>query len=167
VMAYSCTSGTVAIGFEEIVRHIHVVRPGIPCTTPITAALAGFEKLGIHRIVLLTPYIDDVNQPVRHYLEDHGISVLSMSSFNMQSDIDMARLPPTAIQAAALQIDRRDADAVFISCTAVRAAEIIEALEQTLGKPVLSSNQVLFWEALRLAGYTDPVPGFGRLLREH
>lgn len=167
VVAYSCTSGTVAIGFDEVVGQIHVARPGIPCTTPITAVLAGFKKLGIQRIVLLTPYLDEVNQPIRYYLEQHGITVLAISSFNLESDVDMAYIPPAAIRAAALNIDRPDADAIFISCTAVRAVEVVESLEQSLGKPVLSSNQALMWDALRLAGYTDPVPGFGRLLREH
>jgi maleate isomerase len=167
VVAYCCTSGTVAIGFDNIVKNIQAARPGIPCTTPITAALAGFEKLGLKRIAVLTPYIDEVNQPMRRFLEENGITVLSVNSFNLEDDVIMGRIPTEAIYAAAREIDRSDADGIFISCTAVRAVDVIDRLEQALGKPVLSSNQALAWQALRLAGYNNPISGFGRLLREH
>lgn len=164
-IAYSCTSGTVAIGFDEIRETLQLPRPDVPCTTPITAALAGFGKFGIQRIVLLTPYTDSVNQPMRRFIESHGIEVLSIHSFNLEDDVEMAHIPPSAIREAALQVDRPDADAVFISCTALRAAEVIESVEQELNKPVLSAIQALFWEALRLAGCDRPVEGYGRLLR--
>ncbi len=56
-------------------------------------------------------------------------------------------------------------DAVFVSCTTLRVAGIVEAAERQLGKPVISSNLALAWHSLRLAGYRRPVPGFGELLR--
>jgi maleate isomerase len=164
VIAYSCTSGTVVIGYDAIRASIQAVRPDVPCVTPITAALAGCEALAVHRIALLTPYIDELNQPMRRYLEDRGISVAAMTSFGMADDNDMARLPPEAIYRAAVEADRAEAEAVFISCTAIRAAEAVEALEQQLGKPVLTSIQAMFWQSLRLAGCGEPVPGYGRLM---
>ena len=66
----------------------------------------------------------------------------------------------------ARKADARDADAVLISGTGLPTAGVLDGLEQELGKPVLSSNAASFWRALRLAGVRDPVPGFGRLLRE-
>jgi len=164
-IAYSCTSGTVVVGYEEIAAYIRAARPGIPCTTPITAAIAGFEKLGVRRIAVLTPYIDEVNQPICAFLENHGVSVMSLRSFNMEDDTEMARLPPTAIRAAALEADHPDAEAVFISCTAIRAAEVVQSIEDALGKPVVSSVQALYWEALRFAGCETPIAGFGQLMR--
>lgn len=166
VVAYCCTSGTVAIGYDNVVEAIQAARPGIPCTTPITAALAAFEKLGLKRFAVLTPYIDQVNQPMRRFLEENGVAVVSVNSFNLEDDVIMGRIPTEAIYDAAREIDRPDVDGIFISCTAVRAVDVIERLEQALGKPVLSSNQVLAWQALRLAGYNDPISGFGRLLQE-
>jgi maleate isomerase len=56
-------------------------------------------------------------------------------------------------------------DGVFVSCTSLRVADIVEELEAELGKPVTSSNHALAWHCLRLSGYTEPVPGFGRLFR--
>ena len=58
-----------------------------------------------------------------------------------------------------------DVDAVFVACTSIRLAESVESLEGEIGKPVLSSNHATAWHCLRLAGYGDEVPGFGKLFR--
>ena len=142
-IAYSCTSGTVALGYDEVASQIAKGRPGVPVTTPITAGIAGLKKIGAKRITLFTPYIDSVNQAMRGFLEDHGIEVLNIGSFCIDDDLEMARVPPEAI----------------------RAVEILEDAEAALGKPVLSAIQCLFWDALRLAGYDKPIAGYGSLLR--
>jgi maleate cis-trans isomerase len=63
-------------------------------------------------------------------------------------------------------VDRPDAQAIFVSCTDFRTLEIIESLEQKLGKPVISSNSASMWKMLRLLGDTRVVPGAGQLFRE-
>jgi maleate isomerase len=164
-IAYSCTSGTVALGYDEVASQIHEGRPGVPVVTPITSAIKGLGVMGVKKITLFTPYLDSVNQAMRGFLEDHGIEVLNIAGFGLEADIDMARLPPEAIRAAAVASCHPDADALFISCTAIRAVEILEAAEADLGKPVLSAIQTLFWESLRLSGYNGAIEGYGSLLR--
>ena len=165
VIAYGCTSGTVAIGYEGVASEIRAGgRPGIPVVTPITAALAGFEHLGIRTISLLTPYLDSVNQAMRAFIESHGVKVVNIGGFCMDDDREMACIPSDAILDAALEVHDERADALFISCTAIRAAEIIERAEAALSRPVLSANQALIWQSLREAGYCAPVQGLGRLL---
>ena len=164
VIAYSCTSGTVSIGPDEVTAQIRNGRPGVNVVTPITAALAAFETLGIKRISLMTPYTDDVNRTMAGFLEQHGVEIANVAGFCLEDDQEMARLTPDGIRSAALEIADPDADAVFVSCTGIRSAEAIEAIETALGKPALCSNQCMFWQSLRLAGYTQPVEGFGRLL---
>jgi maleate isomerase len=165
-VAYSCTSGTVVIGYEAIAASIHAVRPGIPVTTPITAGLAALESFESQTIAVLTPYVDDVNGPIVGYIQDNGIEVVGLTSFNLADDNDMAGLSPEAIYNAALEADRPEADALFISCTAIRAVDALERIEQTLGKPVVSANQALFWQSLRASGYQSAINGFGELLRK-
>ena len=102
---------------------------------------------------------------MRAHIEARGVTVRNIGSFCLDSDIDMAEVPPDAIYQAALETCREDVDALFISCTALRAVDTIERAERALGKPVMSAIQTLFWQSLREAGYTKPVEGFGRLLR--
>ncbi len=164
-IAYGCTSATVAMGYDEVAAQIGAGRPGLPVTTPITAALKAFEMFKVHKISMLTPYIDNVNQPMLHFLAENGITVLNLAAFGLENDIDMCRVSPDAIRRAAVASCDDEADALFISCTALRGVEVAEALEADLVCPVFSSNQCLFWDALRLSGYTDPITGYGRLLR--
>ena len=166
-IAYGCTSGTVAIGYDEVKKQIQAGKAGVSVVTPISAGVHAFHKLGVRQISLLTPYTDSVNQAMRVYLEDEGIRVINIGSFCLDSDLEMARIPPSAIYAAALQTCLPEADALFISCTAIRSAEVAESLESVLSKPVLTSNQCMFWESLRLSSCTSPVDGFGCILRNH
>lgn len=166
VVAYGCTSGTVVIGEDKVFARIREARPGIACTTPITAAIAGLKALGARRIALLTPYIEEVNQMLRRFIEARGITVPVMGSFNHENDTEVARITPDSIRDAARRlVAAGPIDAVFVSCTSLRVAAIAEALEQEIGIPVTSSNHALAWHCLRLAGYREPVPGFGSLFK--
>lgn len=165
VMVYSCTSGTVAIGEEAVARCIHAARPGIPVTNPVTAALAAFEALEVKRIALLTPYIFEVTAAMRDYFAGRGLEVVKTANFNIEFNSDIQRVSPDSIREAACSLDLGGVDALFVSCTALRTADVVDEIENTIGKPVVTSNQALAWHALRLAGYEDPVPGLGRLFR--
>jgi maleate isomerase len=166
VIAYGCTSGAVVIGEEKVSARIREARPGVACTTPITAGIAGLKKLNVRRIALLTPYVDEVNQMFRRHVEGQGIAVPVMGSFNHGNDNEVARISQASIKNAVRELAREPGvDGVFVSCTSLRVADIAEELEVELGKPVTSSNHALAWHCLRLAGVNDSLPALGRLFR--
>jgi maleate isomerase len=165
VLAYGCTSGTMVIGEEEVFARLRAARPGVACTTPPTAALAALRALKLARIAVLTPYTEGVNRLVHGYFTERGIDIAAFGAFNKESDAEVAAIAPASILAAAKALDAPDIDGLFLSCTGMRALDIVEALEEHLGKPVVTSNQALAWHALRLAGHAAPIAGFGRLLR--
>jgi maleate isomerase len=165
-LAYGCTSGAMVIGEERVFALLREAWPDKPCTTPITAALAGLRALGARRIALLTPYIDEINQTMRRYIGARDITVTAMGSFNNGNDNEVARISAASLEAAIIELGSQNSvDAVFIACTSLRVAALIERAEARLGKPVTSSNHAMAWHALRLAGYDEPVAGFGRLFR--
>src|SRR6185503_6803349 len=164
VVAYGCTSASMAIGEEKVFENIRSVRAGVRCTTPITAAFAAFRAFGAQRIGVLTPYRADVNRIVADYVRARGFDVPVFGSFNEENDAKVARISPSAIKAGIDAIRRRAAiDAVFVSCTSVRLAEAAADIENDIGLPVTSSNHAMAWHALRLAGVEDRLPQFGRL----
>jgi maleate isomerase len=59
-----------------------------------------------------------------------------------------------------------EAQTVFVSCTALKTADVIEGLEEELGKPVLTANQVTMWDALRIMGAMELTGGVGRLFSD-
>lgn len=165
VVAYGCTTGSLwgGIGYdrelaERITRH-----SGIRAVTTSTAVLDAFRALGVKRIAVGTPYVDELNARLGTFLEDSGLRVVSLKGLQITKNIDLAQ-PPSVVYRLAHEVDRAEADAVFLSCTNLRAAEIAGLLEDTLGKPVITSNQATVWAALRAAGIEDRIEGFGRLL---
>ena len=166
VVAFGCTSGTIVIGEEQVFAKIRAARPGIACTTPMTGGIAGMKKLGAKKIALLTPYVDEINQMMRRFIEARGIEVPVVGSFNNPDDAEVARMTPACVRDAAIELGKHPAvDGVFVSCTSLRVAEIVEEVEAAIGKPASSSNHAMAWHALRLAGVKDAVPGWGRLFR--
>ena len=164
VIGYGCTSGSMAIGPERVATLIQGATDVAHVTNPLTAGIAACDALGVKRLAVLTPYIDSVSQPLCGAFEAAGITVSGHLSFGEESEAKVARIAPASIAEGALAVGAGDHDAVFLSCTNLQCFSIIDRLEQQLGKPVLSSNQVLFWHMARLAGITD-LPGPGQLFQ--
>jgi maleate isomerase len=165
VVAYGCTSGSMTIGPDRVAELVRQAKPGAKVTNPITAGLTGLKTLGAKRLAVITPYIDEVNAPLAEFIEGQGFEIVARASFKQETDPEICRVSPASIREAALQVGAApEADALFISCTGMRASGIIGKLEDDLGKPVVASNQALSWHALRLAGLDDRIEGFGRLL---
>jgi len=164
VVAYGCTSASMAIGEEKVFERIRSVRPEARCTTPITAAFAAFRALGAKRIGVLTPYRADVNRIVADYIGARGFEVPVFGSFNEPDDGKVARITPASVKRGVETIlAHAKVDAVFVSCTSVRLAEAARGIEAETGVPITSSNHAMAWHALRLAGVTDVMPQWGRL----
>ncbi|MCC3304581.1 hypothetical protein [Sneathiella sp. HT1-7] len=163
VVIYGCTSGTAAIGGYELERLIQIAQPGVPCTNPILSAGKALRTFSAKKISILTPYDDMVNAAVADNFKTEGFDILNIEGFGLDNDIEMTGLPPAAIAEAAMQVCDPDADALFISCTAIRSSLVIEEVEQKLGKPVVTSNQALAWHCLQLMKNTCQVNGFGKL----
>jgi maleate isomerase len=139
---------------------------GLPAVTTADAILAALEALGAKRILLVTPYIPAVHEREIAFLAAHGCAVVGGDMMGINTNAEMAQIPPEAIAAQARGAARAapGADACFISCTAIRSAGVIEALETEIGMPVITSNQVMAWHVLRRLGLQDQPKGFGRLM---
>jgi maleate isomerase len=162
-MSFSCTSGTVAIGLEAVREAVQRARPGIALATPIDAAVQGLRQLGCRRISLLAPYLVPTAELVGGYFERNDIAIVNRGTFDLGGDPDMNRVSADCLIEAGRAICDLQADALFISCTGLRTATVVEPLERLIGRPVITSNQALAWQALRLAGVADALPGRGAL----
>ncbi len=166
VVAYGCTSGAMVIGDEQVGARIRSARPGIAYTTPMKAAYAAFEALGMKRIAYIAPYMESLCMRMCAEIEDHGFEVPAMGSWNEPDDDKAARLSAETVAAAVRDLGSSDlVDGVFVSCSSIRIALTVEAMEAEIGKPITSSNHAMAWHCLRLAGYGDAIPGYGRLFR--
>ena len=167
VISYSCTSGTFVIGEERVIAELRRLNPRPRATTMLSACVAGLEALGARRIVLGTAYTPDLTALEVEFLASRGFDVVRSEGLSLASDEEMNRVTPAWLARFAREIDSPDADALFLSCGALRVLPVIEEIEAEIAKPLVFSNQANFWHCLRLAGIEDRIEGFGRLLREH
>ena len=167
VVCYACTSGSLVIGEERVFAELARGAPTAKTTSIITGVLRALQAVAASRIVVATPYLDEINRREADYLAAAGFEVLDIQGLNLENDSDMVRVSPDYILEFAESVDRVDAEAVFISCGALRSMAIAGALETRIGKPVVTSNQAMIWDTLRLAGIEDTIPGYGTLLARH
>ncbi|MFO7759302.1 MAG: aspartate/glutamate racemase family protein [Roseovarius sp.] len=164
VVGYGCTSASAIIGAAEVSRLIQEAHPGTPVTNPLGGVVAALRALGATRVAMVTPYVAEVSAPMRRALADHGIEVVAAVSFDQHEDWTVARIAEASTQAAMLEVGRAPGvQAIFTSCTNLRTFNVIESVEEELGLPVVSSNQALLWDMLRLAGVAARGWGPGRL----
>ncbi len=156
VIYYGCTSASVVIGDAAIVSAIRKAKPAATIITPPISALKAFEALHVKNIALLTPYLVQTSKPMEPYFEKFGLNVVNHSCLGMEDDRDMARLDRECLIEAAVRSDHKDADCLFISCTALPSVEVAGDIEKLIDKPVVTSNQAAVWQCLGLLGLAGP-----------
>ncbi len=163
-ICYSCTSASVVIGDAEIEAAIRAAKPGVPVVTPPFAAMRGLRAFGARRISILTPYTVETSRPMAAYFAGHGFDIASFICLGFDDDREMARITPSALVALAREATHPEAEALFISCTALRSALVAAEIEKAIGRPVVTSNQASAWNCLRLCGDETAHPEWGRLM---
>jgi maleate isomerase len=165
VICYGCTAGGFLKGpgyDRQIVKDIEAAT-GIAGATTAAAVVDALRALGATRVSVASPYEPWLNEKLRAYLKECGFEVLAIKGFGTQAH---ATCTPEQNATLVAEVDRPEAQAIFISCSNFRTLEIIEPLEETLGKPVVTSNSASVWKMLRLMSDSRSLPDSGRLLRE-
>ncbi len=162
-VAYGCTSGTIAAGYNSIKEKVNLAKPKAKVTTPITSAIKALNVLGINKISIFTPYTKTINDSVVGYFEKENININSLTYFDIDSDLDIGKVDENYLFEVLSKIDLEDSDALFVSCTALPVLSIIDKLEKKLNKVILSSNQTLIWDSLNEINYKEKIEGFGKL----
>ena len=166
VVTYACTSGSLVLGEHRVQDLLEQGSPGARGSSIISAVIRALRALESKALVVVTPYLDEVNTAELHYLQQAGFEVLDFEGMNLEFDSEMVKVDPGYIRELALEVDRPEADAIFISCGALRSIDVIQEIEDLSGKPVVSSNQAMAWDAMRLAGIVRSIEGYGRLLAD-
>ena len=162
-IVYGCTSGTIVSGYENIKKKINIAKPDALVTAPSTAALNALRKKNINKISIVTPYIKSVNDDVVNFFKNNNFEVTSNTYFDIQSDVDIGRVDQDQLFKTLSNINHKDAEALFVSCTSLPVLNIIEKLEKKLNITVLSSNQALIWETLENINRNNSIKGYGSL----
>jgi maleate isomerase len=165
-ITWACTGGSFMRGYGADKEQIEAITEatGIPASTTSTGMVAGARALGLHKLAVAASYQDEYCVRLRDFLEKSGFVVDNLVNAGILDHWDLSSKKPEFAYTLGREADTPDADGVFIPDTAIRTIEIIEALEQDLGKPVVTANQATMWHALRTAGINAPIERFGKLM---
>jgi maleate cis-trans isomerase len=165
VICYGCAAGGFLKGpVEDLALGTRIEKEtGIPVAVSSAAVAEALRALGAGRVSLASPYAPWLNQRLRQYLTAAGFEVMAMQGLDTQNH---SSVTPSRIEALIAEVDRPEAQAIFVSCSNFPTLGIIESMERKLGKPVVASNQASMWKMLRLLGDKQAIPGAGRLFRE-
>ena len=163
VICYACTSGSIVIGEDRIRTEISRGAPWARPTTLVTGVINALHRLDAQKIVVATPYLDEINTMEAEFLRQKGFDVLDIQGLNVEDCEAMGRIKPSYIRDFALSIDRPDADVIFVSCGGIRTLDVLQEIEDAAGKPVICSNQAMMWDCLRRANIDNRLDGYGRL----
>jgi maleate isomerase len=146
---------------------------GIPVLLPCDAAVVAFRTLDARRIALFHPpwFPDDVVQQGAAYFENQGFEVVHASHLTPVRPVPHPNLgtdvSPTQLYEWVRGHTPSNVDGVFIAGNGFRAIGVIAPLEEALGRPVLTANQVAFWYALCLAGVGANVEDYGQVFGKY
>ncbi|EAV41975.1 Asp/Glu/Hydantoin racemase family protein [Roseibium aggregatum IAM 12614] len=164
VIAYACTSGATVIGSDQVAGAIQVAHPDAKVTDPARAVIAALARLGVSRIAIVSPYVEEVSNALCGLLENNGVTAARVGSFGQAEEAVVARISLRSVEEAICEVGKdQEIEAVFASCTNLRTLPVIETCERRLGKPVISSNLALAWHMMHLAGLPTAGRGPGRL----
>jgi maleate isomerase len=167
VIAFAFTSSAYVIGADgetSMLERLRTRTRGVPVVATCAAAVKALNVFQVERMALVDPpwFDAELNSMGRNYYEAAGFEVVYSSPCGIPSD--QAKITPAALHESILANTPNTAQAVVIGGNGFRAVGTIHALERDLGRPVLTANQVLIWDALRTAtADTAAVEGYGRL----
>jgi maleate isomerase len=166
VIGHGCTSGSLLKGKDhggEIERKIEE-KTGIPAVATAKAVIEALGELRIKKLCVATPYIEEINELEKSFLEQNEIDVLIIKGLGIVQNREVGSKNPSIAYNLAKEIYVSEAEGVFISCTNFRTIEVIDKLEKELGVPVVSSNTATLWAMMMKAGTVRKLEGYGRLL---
>ncbi len=167
VVMYGCTSATLTHGpaFDRALADRIKSASGAETVTAAGALVNALKALGAKRIGFASPYVKAINDMAIGFLREMGIETVHRSEVTEALDNEgQGALAPDRVFALGLEADHPEAEAVVLSCTDMRSVEVLTRLEQKLGKPVVSSNQAMLFQALQMLNLPKSAPGFGQLL---
>lgn len=165
VVAYGCTTGSLVKGhdYAEALESKVAKAADAPAVATALSVERALDAVGADTVTVVTPYIEELNERERSFLETAGFTVQSVTGHGIEPNTEIGRLAPeTAYRQAADAVDD-ETDAVFVSCTNYRTFEVIDRLEADLGLPVVTSNQATLWDALRRLDLDHTVVDLGSL----
>lgn len=162
---WACTSGSFVFGNAGAAAQAAGVAEaaGVPASSTSIAFVDALHHLDLRRVAVAASYPEDVARHFVDFLAAGGTDVVSIGSHGIVTAAEVGTLDHDRVLAMVVAADHPHAEAVLVPDTAMHTLAIVEMLEDAVGKPVLTANQVTVWKGLQLLGPPPRLPGLGAL----
>jgi maleate cis-trans isomerase len=166
-VVWACTSGSFVFGWEGAGGHVAelAAASGLPATSTSFAFVRAATALRLGRVAVAATYPRDIAESFAAFLAAGSVDVVHLSDQGIVTAEEVGTLGRDDVIGLAADHDHPDAEAILLPDTALHSVAWLDALEERLGKPVLTANQVSIWDGLGLAGHTATHHGLGSLFR--
>lgn len=139
---------------------------GVPVAAGLTAEVEALKAMQCTKLVVGTPYPEELNQRLKRHLEHSGFEVLQIAGYGVSNNAKLTDLPVHAAYKIAkrLYAKGRDADGILIPCPRWPTVADVQPLEDELHIPVITSSVACCWYAMKLIDIKENISGFGRLM---
>ena len=173
-----CKPGVIAVGLttdagpggpDKLTARCDAISSdlGVPVLGASAADYLALRTLGAQRVGIVTPFNSDIDAVVKANTEAAGFEVVAIKGTKAPSLPEICETPISDIRDVFAKVAASDCDVILQVGTALPVVAMIDELEARHGKPIVACNAAVYWQALRQIGITDPIPGFGILLRDH
>lgn len=164
-----CTASGVLRGLEADKAFCGEVEKetGIRATSTLQAIVEALEVLELRRLVVTTPYPEEIDELEKSFFEKNGFSVINLKGLDINEGWRLAQVSPQEIYRLCVDAWDTRAEGLFISCMNLNPMPVTQALELALGVPIVSSNSATLWKILQIIGLEEPIWGYGRLLSDY
>ncbi|MDB5534202.1 MAG: hypothetical protein JWO28_2517 [Hyphomicrobiales bacterium] len=167
LLGLTAPSSRKGLGYDRELKKRMEDASGKPATTAATATVEALNILGVKRLALCAPWSDEVNSFTASFLEASGFEVPTRKALGVIQNLEIGALAPQTAYDLGRAVNSDKVDAVMLACGNWHSMEVVDRLEKEIGKPVITTNQVSMWGALRILGHVKSLPGYGVLLRDH
>jgi maleate cis-trans isomerase len=154
-------------GHERLIRDIAAIT-NRPFVTSLQAEVEGLRAAGAGRVAIASPYPVRQTEKRVTVLTEEGFEVVGHHSLEIERTRDIAQLDPQQVRAQAIELatEHPEADVIYLPCGSLPVTTVIDDIERTTGKPVVTNVQAQVAANLRRLGYPSSISGYGRLLAD-
>src|SRR5260370_10269953 len=131
---------------------------GVPAVASAQAVGRAVRALRAHRIALVSPYSEAVNERAARYFESkHGLETVALEGFGATDSYAIGNLGPENARDPFARIDRREIEAFAVPGGNFPPMASIAACAGAFGKPVVTTNHPYLWAMLGMPTTADPI----------
>lgn len=139
----------------------------VPVTTALESCVEAIKALSAARVLLLTPFVESLNELIRDYLAARGVHAVSPAD-TFDDYRDAVKVRPEEVRALTAKAfeTNPEVDAIYFQGAVLDPLAVLDRIERDLARPVVASNPAMLWFMLSKVGFPCSIPGYGRLLRD-